>query len=86
MKSLQVKIPWALGLHARPASRLVRIARSFSSSIQITCNKKVANAQSIISLLLLSAALGSTIQIDATGPDEDSALEAVAEVFDSPDK
>jgi phosphotransferase system HPr (HPr) family protein len=86
MKSLQVKIPWAHGLHARPASRLVRIARSFSSSIRITCNRKVANAHSIISLLLLSAALGATIQIDVTGPDEDDAADAVAEVFDSPDK
>ena len=86
MKSLEVKIPWVHGLHARPASRLVRIARSFSSSIHITCNKKVANAQSIISLLLLSAALGATIQIDATGPDEDGAIEAVAEVFESHDK
>ena len=86
MKSLQVKVPWPHGLHARPASRLVRIARSFSSSIQIKCNQKVANAQSIISLLLLSASLGATIQIEATGADEESAAEAVAAVFDSTDK
>lgn len=85
MKSLQVKIPWIEGLHARPASRVVRIARNFSSSIHLRCNQKIANAQSLLSILLLSASLGSIIQIEANGEDEDSAIQAVAELFEAPE-
>lgn len=83
MKSVEMKVPWAHGLHARPASKLVRLAASFSSTIQVKCNQKVANARSILGLLLLAAAVGMTVQIQADGDDEDRALQAVQEVFKS---
>lgn len=85
MKRSEVKIPWAEGLHARPASRLVRIANSFSSTIQIKCGEKIANGRSILGVLLLAASLGTTVQVEASGADEDAALDAVCEVFKSPE-
>lgn len=86
MKSSEVKIPWAEGLHARPASRLVRIANSFSSTIQLKCGQKIANGRSILGVLLLAASLGATIQIEASGADEEAALDAVCRIFDSPER
>jgi len=84
MKHSSVTVPWEDGLHARPAATLVRLARSFRASIRLTCGGKSANAQSILSILLLCATLGSTINVEVAGEDEDRALEAIEDVFKPP--
>jgi phosphotransferase system HPr (HPr) family protein len=83
MRQSEVVITWAEGLHARPASRVVRSARDFASTIKLKCNGQVANARSILSLLLLCATMGTTIQIEAQGEDEEKAIKAVEQVFTS---
>lgn len=81
MRESEVVIRWAEGLHGRPASKVVRIARDFASTIKLRCNGQVANARSILSVLLLCATVGTTIQIEAQGEDEEKAIKAVEQVF-----
>ena len=85
MKHSQVLVPWKGGLHLRPATRLVRIAQSFSSTILLSCGGKIANARSIMSVLLLAAAVGSAINIETTGEDEANAARAIEQAFSSDD-
>ena len=86
MKRSEVVVEWKNGLHARPASKLVQIARKFNSEIRLQCNDQVANARSILGVLLLCATLGATIQLEVVGDDEDKALHAVEQIFTSPDE
>ena len=74
-------MPWKEGLHARPAARLVQRARAFRANIQLKYRGNVANARSIISILLLCATLGSTINIEVSGEDEEQAMEAIEAAF-----
>lgn len=77
---------WGEGLHARPASKVVRLARSFKSSIHFKYKEQVVNARSILSILLLCASMGTTIQVEVTGEDEEQAIEAVRAMFESAEK
>ena len=83
MKRAELVVPWKNGLHLRPASMLVKVASKFSSTIKLECKGKVATGRSIVSLLLLCATMGSTLQIETQGEDEDRALQAVQQVFTS---
>lgn len=62
MKMTEVTVPWDKGLHARPASMLAELARSYSSSISIKAHEKVADAKSILSVLLLCATMGTLLR------------------------
>ena len=69
----------------RPAARLVKLARSFQSSVLLRVNQRVANARSILAILLLAASCGSVIDLEASGTDEDQAIAAMRSVFDVDD-
>lgn len=66
-----------LGLHARAAAALVQTAQKFDSEIQITKDDVVVNGKSIMGILMLAAAKGSTIQVRTRGDDADAAMEAI---------
>ena len=83
MRRSEVIVPWSGGLHARQAGLLVRTACKYGSSIKLQFQGKAASARSIISLLLLCATVGSTLEIEAQGEDEEVAIEAIKKVFDS---
>lgn len=70
-----------LGLHARAASKFVATASSFSSSIKVVFNDKVADGKSIMSVMLLAAGQGSNLQLICDGKDEDRALTAITELI-----
>jgi len=72
-----------LGLHARAAAQLVRLASGFQSKIKLTRadNSVVADAKSILSVLTLAASKGAELEIEADGADENAAFEAVEEIF-----
>lgn len=59
-----------LGLHARAAARFVEVASGVPSSIHVTSGGRVADGKSILALLLLGAARGSTLTIEAADADE----------------
>ena len=61
-----------LGLHARAAARFVHLATRFESQIRVGRDSKVMDGKSIMGILLLAAARGTTITVSADGPDEDA--------------
>ena len=78
-------ITWEKGLHARPASRVVRTAQRFASDIRLRFNGNVANVRSIMGMLLLCATMGASVSVEVEGEDEEKAIQAVQQVFDSID-
>ena len=77
MTSCAVAISNPLGLHARAAARFVHAASGFSSRIRVSCGERTMDGKSIMGLLLLAAARGTTITISADGEDESAAIEAL---------
>lgn len=73
-KFIEVAIAGKTGLHARPATALVNIAKEFESEIQVRAGNQTANAKSLVSLLKLGVEGGQTIRLMAQGKDEDQAL------------
>jgi len=71
------------GLHARPATALAELAKSFESKIRLRLDDRVADAKSLISLLKLGVENGSTLRVMADGPDADKALAALREAIEA---
>lgn len=65
----------------RPAARLVQLARSHRSDIWLKMGGRVANLRSILSVMGLCAVMGTTLEVEARGEDEDIAIRAVEIVF-----
>lgn len=78
---LAVTAPVPHGMHARPASALVEVAKRFASDITVRCGDRTANAKSMMTLLRLGAGGGAPLGIAASGPDAREALEAIAAAF-----
>lgn len=70
-----------LGLHARAASKLTKLCGQFKSDVLFDKNGQKADGRNIMSIMLLAAAKGSVLEVTATGPDEEQALAAVAQLF-----
>jgi phosphocarrier protein HPr len=68
------------GLHARPAARIVRLASTFDSNIEIAKDGVGVNGKSIMGVMMLSAECGSSITIRADGTDAEQAVTALAEL------
>jgi phosphocarrier protein len=73
-----VQIVNPLGMHARPAAQLVKLASTFKSEITIGREGTAVNAKSIMGVMMLAAEQGSTVQISAEGPDAEAAVDAIA--------
>lgn len=86
MKKVTVIIPWREGLHLRPAVELVRLAKSFRSTISLQCGPQLADARSVLSVMLLCATMGAVLDVEVTGDDEQQAAEAVESVFSTDSK
>ena len=74
----ECKIVNQLGLHARPAAQIVKIASTFQSEIEIVKDGMAVNGKSIMGVMMLAAECGSSITLRATGPDEAAAVDALA--------
>lgn len=72
----------SLGLHARPAAQLVRLAATFEAHIELLKDGLAVNAKSIMGVMMLSAESGSTVSIRAEGRDEEDAAAAIARLFE----
>ncbi len=72
-----------LGLHARAAAKVVRVAQSFSSKVELRrIDKSVsADAKSILSVLMLAASRGTELHATVEGIDEEAALTAIEKLF-----
>ena len=65
------------GLHARPADMFVKLATRFESKVEIVKNHERVDGKSILGILTLAAAEGTTLSIEAAGPDAQEALDAL---------
>ncbi|PYS98989.1 MAG: HPr family phosphocarrier protein [Acidobacteria bacterium] len=74
-----------LGLHARAAAQLVRVAGMYKSRITLhrPDSNAFANAKSILSVLALAAAVGTTLRVEADGEDEGDAFSAITGLFEN---
>ncbi|HEX2450913.1 MAG TPA: HPr family phosphocarrier protein [Gemmatimonadales bacterium] len=70
-----------LGLHARPAAQLVRLANSFTADILLSKDGLDVNGKSIMGVMMLAAECGSAIRIRATGSDAEQAVDALAKLI-----
>lgn len=77
MLQQDVEIINKLGLHARASAKLSQTANQFKSEVRLGRNGNKVNAKSIMGVMMLAAAQGSTIAIETDGPDEIEALQAV---------
>jgi phosphocarrier protein len=72
-----------LGLHARPAAQLVKLANTFASEIQLIKDGVPVNGKSIMGVMIIAAECGSTITVRAEGDDAEPAVAAIVELIAS---
>jgi phosphocarrier protein len=85
MKRSRVVVPWREGLHFRPAAKLVQLAQQHRSSIYLLCGRRVANLRSLLGMIALCATMGTPLDVEAIGEDEQDAIQAVQQVFSTQD-
>ena len=83
MVSKEVVVNNSTGLHARPATLLVKKASSFKSDVSIEYNGKKANVKSLIGVLSLGVTKDSKITVMASGDDETLAVEEIVKLISS---
>jgi phosphocarrier protein len=81
MVSKLLKVIHEAGIHARPAAAVVETCTRFKSSISLVKDELRANGKSIMNVMLLAAEYGAEILVEAEGPDEQAALDAVEKLF-----
>ena len=84
MKILRkVRVKNALGLHARPATMIVKLLQACKSNVTFTYKKETINAKSIMSILMLAATKNSLITIIVEGVDAQETLSKLIEIFET---
>ena len=71
-----------MGLHARPAALIVKTANAFRCDVTLLKDGQSVNGKSIMGVLMLAAAKGSTIQVKTEGEQAKECLDAIAALFD----
>ena len=66
-----------LGLHARASAKLTKLAATFTCEVFMTRNARRVNAKSIMGVMMLAAGLGSEVEIETDGVDEQAAMDAL---------
>jgi phosphocarrier protein len=77
----EVEIVNKLGLHARAAAKLVTSASSFASHVQLEREGQRVNGKSIMGVMMLAAAQGSSVTLLIDGEDEDAACAALEKLI-----
>jgi phosphocarrier protein len=77
----QIEIINRLGLHARAAAQLVQLAARFESEVTLVKDDQEVNGKSILNVMMLAAAQGSTIEVSADGPDAEAAMAAIEKLI-----
>ena len=83
MNSVVLTIVNPLGLHARPAAKLVECASRFSSSVKIEFQGQEIDGKSIMSVMMLAAPMGAELSLHVDGRDELEATEALRSLIAS---
>ncbi len=83
MLTREVVISNKLGLHARAAAKLVKVASAYSSTIEIEKQDQRVNAKSIMSVMMLAVSRGNSITLYVSGDDQEEALASVIELIEA---
>ena len=83
MARAEVTVVNRLGLHARPSAKVTAAAGRFRSEVWLSRNARKVNAKSIMGVMMLAAARGSTLVVEAEGPDADQAVAALVDLIGS---
>ncbi len=83
MTSQPVTVVNRLGMHARAAAKFVHLATRFTARVRVTRDSREMDGKSIMGILLLAAARGTTITISADGADEREAVDALVGLVQS---
>ena len=81
MTTREVAVVNRLGMHARAAARFVQTANRYRSRITLGRDSRAMDGKSILGILLLAAAQGSTLVVTADGEDEHAAVTALADLI-----
>ena len=81
MPQQDIEVTNKLGLHARASAKLTQLASKFQSDVHLTRNGRRVNAKSIMGVMMLAAAKGTTVTLETSGPDENEAMSAIANLF-----
>ena len=82
MIKTSITISNKLGLHARASAKLTKLAGGFHSEVHLSRNARRVNAKSIMGVMMLAAGLGSEIEIETEGEDEQAAMDALRALID----
>lgn len=82
MISKQLEIINKLGLHARASTKLTQTASKFASEIWVERNGRRVNAKSIMGVMMLAAAKGAIVTLEASGSDETAAIDALSALIE----
>jgi len=77
MQKTTIKISNKLGLHARASAKLTKLAATFASDVFVSRNGRRVNGKSIMGVMMLAAGIGTEIEIETAGQDEQAALDAL---------
>ena len=83
MKTEKITLKNETGLHARPASEIVKIASKYQSTISLIANGKTINAKSILNIMAAGSSSSTEIEIQCDGPDEESAMKELLQAFEN---
>ncbi len=82
MKTFQYEVKDELGIHARPAGMLVKVAKGFASKVMIEKGEKKADASRLMAVMSLAVKQGETVTVTVEGEDEDTAFEGIKAFFE----
>ncbi|MCW5874481.1 MAG: HPr family phosphocarrier protein [Anaerolineales bacterium] len=83
MKSVELTVTNAVGLHARPATLFVKAAQKHAAEISVTYGDKTVSAKSLLALLTLAAGQGAVITVSAEGEGAEAALSELQALVES---
>ena len=77
MTKTSITISNKLGLHARASAKLSKLAGSFQCDVLMSRNGRQVNAKSIMGVMMLAAGIGTEVELETVGADEEAAMQAL---------
>ena len=81
-KSIELTVSNKMGIHARPAAMIVRVANKYSAEVMVEKDDEQVNGKSIMGLMMLAAGNGSKLRFIASGGDADALLSDMQSLFE----
>lgn len=82
MQKATVIVRHEAGLHARPAAQFVKLAKQFNADIKVTSKEKTVSAKSMVLLMTLAVQPNTSIELTASGADEQEAVDALVKLVE----